>query len=127
MTQDQRSLVRETSTPVENTVEILATTYPGSRILSGTEIPVSSIGRLGDFYVRITSGSFYGPKTPSGWGAALELVGPQGEPGPSGLLVIQHGSVASTERPDVDGAVYWIGSVQPSNAEVYDLWYDTSV
>jgi hypothetical protein len=42
------------------------------------------------------------------------------------MVVVNHGSTAGTARPSFN-AVYWIGSVTPTNAQVQDLWYDTSV
>jgi hypothetical protein len=43
----------------------------------------------------------------------------------TGLVVVSHGSDASVARPTA-GVVYWIGSVQPTNALNADLWYDTT-
>lgn len=48
------------------------------------------------------------------------------DPGASSLRVVDFGSDADTARPDGVAAVYWIGSVQPNNAEASDLWTDTS-
>ena len=42
----------------------------------------------------------------------------------SAMVVVNHGSTASTERPTGVGAVYWIGSVQPTNALSYDMWWE---
>jgi hypothetical protein len=42
----------------------------------------------------------------------------------SAMVVVNHGSVASTARPTDVGAVYWIGSVQPTNALSYDMWWE---
>lgn len=42
------------------------------------------------------------------------------------LAVVNHGSSGSTARPSGATAVYWIGSVEPANAEDHDLWHDTS-
>src|SRR5690625_1355910 len=45
----------------------------------------------------------------------------------SGLLaVVNHGTSAATARPPGATAVYWIGSVEPANAEDHDLWHDTA-
>ncbi|GGH20973.1 hypothetical protein FAZ19_15320 [Sphingobacterium alkalisoli] len=56
----------------------------GSKILSGTAVPTASIGVNGDFYLRTTTADFYGPKTSSGWGTAINLRGAQGPSGPQG-------------------------------------------
>jgi hypothetical protein len=42
----------------------------------------------------------------------------------SAMVVVNHGSTASTARPTGVGAVYWIGSVQPTNALAYDMWWE---
>lgn len=42
------------------------------------------------------------------------------------MVVVNHGSTAGTARPTGVGAVYWIGSVSPTNAVNGDLWYDTT-
>jgi hypothetical protein len=44
----------------------------------------------------------------------------------SAFVVVNHGATASTARPTGIGAVYWIGSVQPTDAVNGDLWYDTT-
>lgn len=44
----------------------------------------------------------------------------------SAFVVVNHGSTASTARPTGVGGVYWIGSVEPTNAANADLWYDTT-
>ena len=38
------------------------------------------------------------------------------------LRVVNHGTVASTARPAGAAAVYWVGSVEPTNALDGDLW-----
>ena len=53
----------------------------GSKILSGTAVPATSLGANGDFYFRSTTGDFYGPKTASGWGTPINLKGVKGEDG----------------------------------------------
>lgn len=42
------------------------------------------------------------------------------------MVVVVHGSTAATSRPADALAVYWIGSVEPDNAEDSDLWHDNS-
>jgi len=42
------------------------------------------------------------------------------------LAVVNHGTSAATARPPGATAVYWIGSVEPANAEDHDLWHDTA-
>jgi hypothetical protein len=38
------------------------------------------------------------------------------------MQTVNHGTVASTARPAGAAAVYWIGTVQPTNAATYDMW-----
>lgn len=53
----------------------------GTIIYSGTTLPgapASALGTLGDFYLDIQNYNLYGPKSASGWGAAVSLQGPAG-------------------------------------------------
>ena len=45
----------------------------GSKILSGTGLPISSDGSIGDFYFSKGYLAFYGPKTSAGWGSGVIL------------------------------------------------------
>ncbi|MGC4232532.1 MAG: hypothetical protein QM594_06080 [Niabella sp.] len=54
----------------------------GSKIYSGTGAPGNNIGVPGDYFMSTNTYFFYGPKTDTGWGAALNLRGPQGPAGP---------------------------------------------
>jgi hypothetical protein len=57
----------------------------GRTLLSGTTAPTSSIGLPGDFYLRTTTNTLYGPKDAStGWPAGVSLVGPAGPQGAQG-------------------------------------------
>jgi hypothetical protein len=42
------------------------------------------------------------------------------------MAVVNHADDADVARPAGAAAVYWIGSVQPTNAQDQDLWYDTT-
>ena len=42
----------------------------------------------------------------------------------SAMVVVNHGTNASTARPTGVGAVYWVGTVQPTNATAYDMWWE---
>lgn len=48
--------------------------------------------------------------------------GNQGRVGGFGFAVVEHGDDPDAARPIAD-LVYWIGTAQPNNATVYDLWY----
>ncbi len=56
----------------------------GSLIYNGKGIPHISIGKVGDFYLDLLSGNFYGPKSDSGWGTFFNLKGEKGETGGKG-------------------------------------------
>jgi len=59
----------------------------GSIIYSGTTAPSSSTGITGDFYLDVSTGLLYGPKTASGWGTGYSLVGPAGAAGAAGSQI----------------------------------------
>lgn len=61
-----------------------AVSQRGSAFLSGKGTPTRKLGRAGDFYLRTSDRTLYGPKTSRGWGAPTSLVGPQGAQGPQG-------------------------------------------
>lgn len=45
----------------------------GSQFLSGTSIPATTVGVVGDFYFNTAQMVLYGPKTASGWGVGTNL------------------------------------------------------
>lgn len=65
----------------ENVVIQLGTSGPqggrGTGILNGTSAPNNNIGIVGDFFLNTTNMNLYGPKTDSGWGSPVDLVGSQ--------------------------------------------------
>jgi hypothetical protein len=104
-----------------------ATGAAGNTILSGEGAPADTLGRVGDFYLEIDNSEFYGPKTASGWGTGVSLIGQpgetgaQGDPGaqgpagPSGVgALVDTFSIASTEW-SVGGYAY----AQNSNFSAY--------
>lgn len=42
----------------------------GSAIHAGNVPPTSGVGKIGDFYIDLSTTSFYGPKTVNGWGTS---------------------------------------------------------
>lgn len=82
----------------------------GNTIWNGTGIPAAALGTSGDFYLRTTTRTLYGPKTASGWGSPVTLVGPAGStgppgpPGPSGIT-----DVFVLSFGDPEGAAYGKG------------------
>lgn len=74
-----------------------------------------------------------GPAGPEGPAGPAGLTGPKGDKGDPGVVdytnsmfVVNHGTTGTTARPTGVGAVYWIGSVTPTNAVDGDLWNDTA-
>lgn len=63
----------------------------GKTILSSTTNPATGIGVIGDFYLNTNSETLFGPKSGSGWGAGVSLVGSQGIQGSSGT--VNNGSI----------------------------------
>lgn len=60
------------------------------------------------------------------WKAGTSSWVVDGAVGAPPMVVVTHGATAGTARPPGAAAVYWIGSVSPTNAQAHDLWYDTS-
>ena len=65
----------------ETVVVTLGTSGPqgarGNSILNGVVAPDNTIGMVGDFYLNTENMNMYGPKTDSGWGEPVDLVGNQ--------------------------------------------------
>jgi hypothetical protein len=56
---------------------------------------------------------------------SLPMLDPADLPAPelsNVIQVVSHGATASTARPEGAAAVYWIGTVEPTNATDGDLW-----
>ena len=56
----------------------------GSQIYSGSGAPAATIGATGDYYLDVSTGNLYGPKTATGWGTPLDLKGAAGANGATG-------------------------------------------
>jgi uncharacterized protein (TIGR02145 family) len=90
----------------------------GKTILNGTTRPASALGTVGDFYINTATDSLYGPKTASGWGTGISLIGPKGSfpngtnPGDmqywngSQWVMIPKGQPGSTLK-NCDGVITW--------------------
>ena len=80
---DLRLSINETVNNVnideENVLIELGTSGPqgarGSGVLNGSGEPASNFGIVGDFYINTDNFNLYGPKTNSGWGTPIDLVG----------------------------------------------------
>ena len=59
----------------------------GSQIYSGTTTPASSTGSNGDYYLDVSTDVLYGPKTSSGWGTGISLMGQSGAAGKAGSQI----------------------------------------
>jgi hypothetical protein len=74
-------IVNNITVDEENVVIELGTSGPqggrGTGILNGTTAPNNNIGIVGDFFLNTTNMNLYGPKTESGWGSPVDLVGSQ--------------------------------------------------
>jgi hypothetical protein len=89
----------------------------GSQILSGNDVPTTSLGSVGDYYLNKTTMELYGPKTTEGWGNAISLKGAQGEKGKDG----------SNGNNGKDGATILSGITAPttSQGKIGDWYIDT--
>lgn len=78
------SEVKENFDVLETAIDDALAGGNGNAILNGTAAPSSDAGAEGDFFLDTTNSALYGPKTSSGWGEGVSLVGPQGETGNTG-------------------------------------------
>lgn len=65
----------------------------GSRFLGGVTNPTAALGSKGDFYLNLTSGDLFGPKTEIGWGNPYNMKGAKGEQGNPGSAILSGNSV----------------------------------
>ena len=70
---------------LETAIDDVAVGADGKTILNGTAAPSSDTGAEGDFFLDTTNSMLYGPKTTSGWGSGVSLIGPTGATGATGL------------------------------------------
>ena len=85
----------------------------GSKILSGSTTPVSTLGVVGDFYFNTAAADLYGPKTASGWGTPVNLKGPQDDTGNGGVQTF----IYSNQQ---------FSSVTLTNTETYETYDDNN-
>ena len=77
----------------------------GNTILSGSGAPSLSLGANGDFYIRTDNNTLYGPKSSGSWpGTGVNLVGPQGSIGNTGLTGNGISSITAPGSPGQAGA-----------------------
>ena len=89
-------VVEQSAPPI---IEIISGSLPATRILSGNTVPTLSIGRVGDFYIQLTTANLYGPKTSTSWGTPIQL-GSIGPAGSSGVYV--------GPTPPIDTSLLWV-------------------
>src|SRR5690606_36338423 len=84
----------------------------GSAILSGRANPENSIGKVGDFYLNLTTSDLFGPKNETGWGSPFSIKGDNGEDGANGQ----------------DGSTILSGNVPPQSSvgKIGDFYIDLS-
>jgi len=72
--------------PKINTSSIVTslTTVTGNVLLVGNVLPTLAVGQVGYFYLDVTNGYIYGPKSATSWGRGYSLKGPAGDPGATG-------------------------------------------
>jgi len=87
----------------------------GTIIYSGSSAPSSSIGVTGDFYIDLAAGTLYGPKTSSGWGTPISLVGASGEKGATGAT----GPAGPTGATGTTGAAGATGATGAAGSKIY--------
>lgn len=68
----------------------------GNTVLSGSGVPSGGIGVDGDFYIRTSDWTIYGPKTSGAWGSPSSLIGDEGPPGASGAKTMTTHTAAFT-------------------------------
>lgn len=73
----------------------------GNQILSGNDVPTTSLGSVGDYYLNKTTMELYGPKTTEGWGNAIGLKGAQGEKGKGGATILSGITAPTTSQGKV--------------------------
>jgi hypothetical protein len=112
---------------------VWALVYPaeGTPGPEGPEGPAGPQGPAGDSHVPDPASEANGRMLHVQAGALEYRDAPSGGGGgdialADGLVVVKHGANASVARVGA-GAVYWQGSVTPSNRQLGDLWLNTSV
>lgn len=77
----------------------------GTQIYSGTTTPPSGTGNSGDYYLDLTTDVLYGPKSSSGWGSGISLMGNTGAAGKAGSQTYS-GSGAPSAATGTTGDYY---------------------
>lgn len=91
-----------------------ATGDDGTIILSGTTVPDPTKGRIGDFYLNLSTSDMYGPKTNDGWGTPYNLKGDKGNKGETGDKG-EKGDKGDAGDTGAAGSRIWSGTTVPSS------------
>jgi hypothetical protein len=62
----------------------MLTSVTGSILYIGNVLPTLAVGAVGDYFLDVTNGYVYGPKTTTTWGKGYSLKGPAGATGATG-------------------------------------------
>ena len=81
----------------------------GSKILSGTALPGTALGAIGDFYFKTDTYMFFGPKTAAGWGSGVNL---RGATGTANVIYSGWMSFPQSQRDtSIDGTLYKVNHI----------------
>ena len=80
---DTKVVPQDAANNSESIITVL-TSASGYVLYGGTTIPAASYGANGAYFLDVTNGTIYGPKTAAGWGSGLSLKGAQGATGATG-------------------------------------------
>ncbi len=107
------------------TVQVAAPTA----MLTGTTAPPLALGVVGDMYLDTSSEQLYGPKTATGWGVAVSLMGPRGVRGAPGVPGSQGvpGPQGKQGVPGPQGVPGFTGSVIYTSPGQYTYTVPTGV
>jgi hypothetical protein len=84
----------------------------GTAVRSGVGSPSVGLGTNGDFYIDTGANVIYGPKSGSGWGSSVSIVGPQGVQGVPGV----QGPSGTNGSNGLNGNTILTASSTPSNS-----------
>jgi Collagen triple helix repeat (20 copies) len=90
----------------------------GSVIYSGSgTTAITTIGAIGDFYLDLSTGMLYGPKTATGWGTGFSLIGPTGANGATGATGAI-GAIGATGAKGATGATGATGAAGAPGSKI---------
>ena len=84
----------------------------GLSVLNGTTVPSPELGMEGEFYIRTSNWTIYGPKSGGSWGSAVNMLGVEGTDGTNGV-------------DGADGSVWTVSAGAPSGGVNGDMHLHT--